>query len=62
MWCRLIDEKGNYKHNALGYFFDLKCVENIDEIEDSNPHWRYFDSKEDAMKLYNLSKTENNAC
>ena len=59
MWCRLKNEKGNYQHNLYGYLFDLKCVGNIDDIDDDNPHWREFESKEKAMEWYNVSFVEN---
>lgn len=61
MWCRLLDTKGQYRHNTYGYSFDLKCVDNLTDIDDDNPHWREFETKEDAMKLYNLTKIENYA-
>lgn len=59
MWCRLINEKGNYRHNLYGYLFDLKCVNKKEEIEDYNPHWREFKDKEQALKMYNISFREN---
>jgi hypothetical protein len=59
MWCRLVNEKGNYEHNLYGYLFDLKCVETIDDIDDYNPHWIEFSTKEDAMKWYNISFVKN---
>lgn len=55
MWCRLVNEKGNYRHNLYGYLFDLKCVEQVEDIDDDNPHWREFKTKEDAMKWHNVS-------
>ena len=59
MWCRLVNEKGNYRHNNYGYLFDLKCVERIEDIDDDNPNWRQFNSKEDALDTYNLSFVED---
>ena len=59
MWCRLINEKGNYRHNLYGYLFDLKCVEKVEDIDDNNPHWRQFNSKEEALDTYNLSFVED---
>ena len=55
MWCRIVNEKGNYRHNTYGYLFDLKCVKDIYDINDDNPNWREFNSKEEALNLYNLS-------
>jgi len=59
MWCRLVNEKGNYRHNTYGYLFDLKCVERVEDIDDDNPNWRQFKSKEDALDTYNLSFVED---
>ena len=59
MWCRLVNEKGNYRHNNYGYLFDLKCVERIEDIDDDNPNWRQFNSKEEALDTYNLSFVED---
>lgn len=59
MWCRLVNEKGNYRHNNYGYLFDLKCVERLEDIDDDNPNWRQFNSKEEALDTYNLSFVED---
>lgn len=59
MWCRIVNEKGNYRNNTYGYLFDLKCVKEVYDINDDNPNWREFNSKEEALNLYNLSFIED---
>jgi len=59
MWCRLVNEKGNYRHNTYGYLFDVKCFERVEDIDDDNPNWRQFNSKQEALDLYNLSFVED---
>lgn len=59
MWCRMIDEKGNYKHNVYGYSFDVKCVDKFEDINDNNSNWREFETKEKFLEMYNLTYVEN---